>query len=48
VKLFSNAPEAMKGKYSPAECIGTRKTRIKGDPDAARHEPTLLALGQKL
>ena len=26
VKLYGEAPEAMKGKYSPAECIGTRKT----------------------
>ena len=23
----------MKGKYSPAECIGTQKYRIEGDPD---------------
>lgn len=35
IKLYGEAPEAMKGKYSPAECIGTRKTRIEGDPDPA-------------
>ncbi len=33
VKLFGAAPEAMKGRYSPAECIGTRKERIEGNPD---------------
>jgi hypothetical protein len=25
--------ESAKGRYSPAECIGSRKTRIEGDPD---------------
>jgi hypothetical protein len=33
VKLYGAAPESMKGRYSPAECIGARKTRIEGDPD---------------
>jgi len=33
VKMFGAAPESMKGRYSPAECIGIRKTRIEGDPD---------------
>ena len=33
VKLYGEAPEAMKGRYSPAECIGTRKTKITGHPD---------------
>ena len=32
VKLYGAAPEAMKGKYSPAECIGTRKRRVEGNP----------------
>jgi len=32
VKLYGEAPDAEK-RYSPAECIGTRKTRIEGDPD---------------
>jgi IS1 family transposase len=35
VKLYGVAPEAMKGKYSPAECIGARKDRIEGNPDPA-------------
>jgi len=33
VKLYGEAPEAMKGRYSPAECIGTRKSAIAGHPD---------------
>lgn len=33
VKLYGAVPEAMKGRYSPAECIGTRKARIEGNPD---------------
>ena len=33
VKLYGTAPESAKGRYSPAECIGARKTRIEGDPD---------------
>ena len=27
------APESMKGKYSPAVCIGTQKHTIEGEPD---------------
>lgn len=33
VKLYGTAPESAKGRYSPAECIGARKTRIEGDSD---------------
>jgi IS1 family transposase len=33
VKLYGDAPESMKGRYSPADCIGTRKTKITGNPD---------------
>ena len=33
VKLYGASPESMKGRYSPAECIGTRKERIEGSPD---------------
>jgi hypothetical protein len=33
VKLYGDAPEAAKGRYSPAECTGTVKTRIEGSPD---------------
>lgn len=35
VKMYGNAPESFKGRYSPAECIGARKERIEGDPDRA-------------
>ncbi len=34
VKLYGEAPEAQK-RYSPAECIGCRKTVVEGNPDAA-------------
>ena len=33
VKLYGTAPESAKGRYSPAECIGARKSAIEGDPD---------------
>ncbi len=36
VKLFGEAPESAKGRYSPAECTGIRKTRIEGNPDPKR------------
>ncbi len=32
IKLYGAAPESMKGRYSPAECTGTRKRRVEGDP----------------
>src|SRR6185437_5173759 len=35
VKLYGEAPEAFKGRYSPAECIGARKEPITGKPDKA-------------
>src|SRR5215211_9105045 len=33
VKIYGNAPEAAKGRYSPAQCTGARKERIGGNPD---------------
>lgn len=33
VKMYGAAPEAVKGRYSPAECTGIRKTKIEGEPD---------------
>lgn len=33
IKLYGAAPETMKGKYSPAECVGIRKTSIEGKPN---------------
>jgi IS1 family transposase/DNA-binding CsgD family transcriptional regulator len=35
VKIYGNAPEASKGRYSPAECTGIKKTPIEGKPDLA-------------
>jgi IS1 family transposase len=32
-KIYGASPESGKGKYSPAECIGTQKHRIEGEPD---------------
>lgn len=34
VKLYGDAPEGQK-KYSPAECVGCRKTPLEGRPDKA-------------
>ena len=33
VKFFGAAPEAAKGRYSPAECTGIIKPPISGDPE---------------
>ena len=33
VKIYGNAPESFKGRYSPADCTGTRKRSIEGRPD---------------
>jgi IS1 family transposase len=33
VKLYGPTSESAKGRYSPAECIGARKTPIEGNPD---------------
>lgn len=35
VKLYGATPEGPEVRYSPAECIGCRKTKITGDPDPA-------------
>lgn len=32
VKIYGNAPETAKGRYSPAECTGIKKRRIEGNP----------------
>ena len=39
VKIYGASPEAAKGRYSPAECIGAEKHRITGNPDK-RHVST--------
>lgn len=33
VKIYGSSPESAKGRYSPAECTGFKKTRIEGEPD---------------
>ena len=33
VKSYGKAPGEVKGRYSPAECTGIKKTRVEGDPD---------------
>ena len=35
IKLYGNAPEPFKGRYSPADCTGIKKNRIEGQPDMA-------------
>ena len=35
MKLYGAAPDGTKGRYSPAECAGIRKTRVEGNPDMA-------------
>ncbi len=32
VKMYGAAPEATKGRYSPAECTGIKKRRVEGNP----------------
>ncbi len=34
VKLYGEAPESAKGRYSPAECTGCMKQRVTGNPDS--------------
>ncbi len=35
VKIYGASPDSAKGRYSPAECTGIRKTRVEGKPDPA-------------
>jgi IS1 family transposase len=46
-KIYGTAPDAAKGRYSPAECIGVKKERIEGDPDP-KHVSTSFAERQNL
>ena len=46
-KVYGASPEAAKGRYSPAECIGTQKHRIEGDPDP-KHVSTSYVERQNL
>lgn len=47
VKLYGAAPDGSAGRYSPAECIGIKKTRIEGDPDE-KHVSTSCVERQNL
>lgn len=47
VKIYGAAPDAFKGRYSPADCIGARKERIEGNPDP-KHISTSYAERQNL
>jgi IS1 family transposase len=47
VKLYGAAPESMKGRYSPAECIGAHKHRVEGNPDP-KHVSTSFSERQNL
>ena len=47
IKLYGEAPEGAKGRYSPEECIGARKERIEGNPDM-KHVSTSFAERQNL
>ncbi|WP_210165845.1 IS1 family transposase [Hoeflea sp. IMCC20628] len=33
VKIYGTDPDGVRGRYSPAECTGIKKTEITGDPD---------------
>lgn len=33
VKLYGESSDGVKGRYSPAECTGIKKTKIEGNPD---------------
>src|ERR1700733_11930938 len=47
IKMFGAAPDAAKGRYSPAECTGIRKERIEGNPEM-KHVSTSYAERQNL
>jgi IS1 family transposase len=47
IKIYGEAPDAFKGRYSPAECIGAEKRRIEGSPDP-KHISTSFAERQNL
>ena len=47
VKLYGACPESAKGRYSPAECTGIKKTKIEGTPDE-KHISTSFVERQNL
>ncbi len=46
-KVYGTAPDATRGRYSPAECTGVRKTAVEGAP-AERHVSTSYVERQNL
>jgi hypothetical protein len=46
-KIYGSSPESAKGRYSPAECIGTQTQVIEGRPDP-KHVSTSFAERQNL
>jgi len=47
IKIFGSVPESAKGRYSPAQCNGTRKRTVEGDPDE-KHVSTSFVERQNL
>ena len=47
MKLYGESPDAFKGRYSPADCIGARKDKIEGNPDM-KHVSTSYVERQNL
>jgi IS1 family transposase len=47
VKVYGSSPESAKGRYSPAECAGIKKTVIEGKPDP-KHISTSFVERQNL
>ncbi|WP_298379399.1 IS1 family transposase [Azospirillum sp.] len=47
IKLYGDAPDAHKGRFSPADCTGIKKNRIEGQPDM-NHVPTSYMERQNL
>jgi IS1 family transposase len=47
LKMYGASPESMKGRYSPAECTGIKKTAVEGRPDP-RHISTSFVERQNL
>jgi hypothetical protein len=44
VKIYGEAPESAKGRYSPAECIGAEKRRVEGRPDPKHISTSIVSV----
>ena len=47
ITMYGAAPDSAKGRYSPAECTGIRKTVVEGEPDK-KHVSTSYVERQNL